>query len=129
LPGEEARGGKSLRYKEMGTGESRLKKTKEFRAVFSAKESFRLQYLVLRVGRFDKEVSRFGIVVSKKVSKKAVVRNRIRRLINEAVRLDKEHIRGGVDGVFVVLPGFEVDGLTEAQQYVRALLRKARVFQ
>lgn len=53
---------------------------------------------------FNKQQSsyRVAVVVSKKVSKSAVVRNRIRRRIYEAVRLYPKNITEPIDLVFFV---------------------------
>lgn len=45
---------------------------------------------------------RVAVVVSKKVSKSAVTRNRIRRRVYEAVRAQESHIKPGSDLVFTV---------------------------
>lgn len=45
---------------------------------------------------------RFAVVVSKKVLKSAVGRNRIRRRIYEAIRLESPHKLPPMDGIFVV---------------------------
>jgi ribonuclease P protein component len=45
---------------------------------------------------------KFGIIVSKKISKKAVERNKIRRRLMEAVRLNKEIFPEGFRGIFLV---------------------------
>ena len=45
---------------------------------------------------------RVAVVVSRKVSKSAVVRNRIRRRIYEAVRLRAEQLRPGYELIFSV---------------------------
>lgn len=45
---------------------------------------------------------RFSVVISKKVLKSAVKRNRVRRRIYEIIRLELPHIRGGFDVVIMV---------------------------
>ena len=45
---------------------------------------------------------RFCVVVSKKVQKSAVGRNRIRRRIYEAIRLELPHFRVHQDSIFVI---------------------------
>ncbi len=45
---------------------------------------------------------RFAVVVSKKVLKSAVGRNRIRRRVYEAIRLEQKRITTPVDCIFVV---------------------------
>lgn len=46
--------------------------------------------------------TRLSVVVSKKVAKSAVERNRIRRRVYEALRVNFEHIPKKVDYIFVV---------------------------
>lgn len=47
---------------------------------------------------------RFGFVISTKIDKRATVRNRIKRLLREAVRASLSKIPNGFDLVFVVRP-------------------------
>ena len=58
------------------------------------------RYLVLYYKKNNVGKNRLGITVSKKVGK-AVVRNRIRRLIKESYRLHENSIKSGFDIVFV----------------------------
>jgi len=51
--------------------------------------------------RKDEDVSRFGFIVSKKISKLAVQRNRIKRAISEAVRFEMTHVKDGFDVIFL----------------------------
>lgn len=46
--------------------------------------------------------SRFAVVVSKKILKSAVGRNRIRRRIYEIVRLEKDKLRDSQDIIFII---------------------------
>lgn len=48
----------------------------------------------------DKE-KKFGFVVSKKISKRAVDRNRIKRLLADAVKVNLEKVTEGTIGVFL----------------------------
>lgn len=50
------------------------------------------QYFVIKYTNSDHEDNRFAIVVSSKISKKAVTRNRLRRQIFEIIRLNPEKI-------------------------------------
>lgn len=52
--------------------------------------------------RDDQGKPRFGFVISKKISKLAVHRNRIGRAFNEAIRQNMLIIPGGYDFVFLV---------------------------
>lgn len=59
-------------------------------------------------------ISRFAFIVPKSVDKRAVVRNRIRRVVREAVRLALPAIAPGWDGVFLIRKG-----LPKAQELLR----------
>jgi ribonuclease P protein component len=53
------------------------------------------------IKRNDKGKSRFGFVVSKKISKSAVHRNRIKRAFREAVRRNLDYFPKGIDAVIL----------------------------
>ena len=70
--------------------ENRLKARMAFRATYKNNSAYYTPELVLHLGKFkiDKNCpTRVGFVVSKKVHKRAVRRNRIKRLLRENVRL------------------------------------------
>lgn len=73
--------------------------------VFRSGVSVRSPHFLLRVHRASNRTeSRAAVVVSKKVSKRAVVRNRIRRRIYETVRLNwQEQLREPHDIAFTVM--------------------------
>jgi len=51
--------------------------------------------------RKDDDLKKFGFIVSKKISKKAVDRNRIRRVLSEIVRNNLEKFENGTRVVFL----------------------------
>lgn len=59
---------------------------------------------VLRYIKNGKNTNRLGIVVSKKVSKKAVVRNRIRRQIKSYLHLNSSKLKQGYDMIITAKP-------------------------
>lgn len=69
--------------------------------------------------------SQFGFVVSARVSKKATQRNRIKRLLREAVRENLEKIRSGFSVVFLVKPQSIDKERAELKSEVFKLLQKA----
>lgn len=46
-------------------------------------------------------IPKFGVIVSKRIDKKAVVRNRVRRIIYEAVRLLLPEVRQNIRVIFL----------------------------
>ena len=71
---------------------------------------------------------RFAVVVSKKVMKSAVGRNRIRRRVYEAIRLQLGKITKPVDCIFIIY-NKEVMGMEfrELQNRVADLLKEAKI--
>lgn len=61
--------------------ESRITKKKEFDLIFSQGKGSYNKYLGIKTTKGAQEYCRFGIIVSAKVSKKAVQRNKIKRRI------------------------------------------------
>lgn len=49
-------------------------------------------YFVLKYKKEEAGVAKFGFIVSKKIDKRAVVRNKIKRVLQEAVRENLERI-------------------------------------
>ena len=73
------------------------------RSVYQNGRNVRGTLINLKFARRGNERSyRVAVVVSRKVSKSAVVRNRIRRRVYEAVRLAADKITPGSDLVFTV---------------------------
>ena len=74
---------------------NRIKKKKDFEIIFKKGASFRNNLFTLRFLKNSLGINRFGFVVSQKVSKKAVVRNKVRRRLTEAIERETEssHIR------------------------------------
>ena len=78
-----------------------LKKNSDFRRVYNHRRSEANRLLVLYIRENDCGKSRLGISVSRKVGK-AVVRNRIKRVIKEQSRQLEAEIASGFDLVVVV---------------------------
>lgn len=54
--------------------------------------------------RKDNELSCFGFIISTKISKKAVIRNKIKRISAEVIRKRLKDIKNGLDVVFLIKP-------------------------
>jgi ribonuclease P protein component len=96
-------------------------------AVYRQSSSVRGPLISLRYAQRDAaKPYRVAVVVSKKVHKSAVVRNRIRRRLYEAVRLQNDTIPAGTDLVFTVFS--EKVAIMESPELTKAiddLLQKA----
>ena len=105
---------------------NRLTKKKDFESVFKNGASFKSFPMILRIARNGLKRSRFAFVISVKVSKKAVERNKTRRLASEAIRLNLGKIKGGFDAIFIVLPGAKILDYMSAEKNIISLLIKAK---
>jgi len=106
----------------------RLKRQKEFKALFQKKQLVKEGFLILKMAPNNKKESRFGVVVSQKVSKKAVVRNKIKRQIRAIIFRNLQKIKKGYDLVFIVLPGFEKNNFYEMATVINKMLTKAKLY-
>lgn len=77
-----------------------IKKSDGFGRVYRHGKSYANKYLVMYVLNNNKEYSRFGITVSKKVGN-SVVRHRVTRLIRESIRLNEDIFVRGLDIVII----------------------------
>ena len=71
----------------------RLKGKTKFNTLFSASSVFKSDFLILRLIKNDKiEHLEVAVAVSKKLFKRAVDRNKIKRLLREAVKKNENYI-------------------------------------
>jgi ribonuclease P protein component len=82
----------------------RLTKKKEFEKITQKGKAYYSQILMLKILKNDLAYSRFGIIVSNKVSKKASQRNLIKRRVREIIRLNLNRVKSGYDVVIIVSP-------------------------
>ena len=71
---------------------------------------------------------RYAVVVSKKILKSAVGRNRIRRRVYEAIRLELPKIQKPVDCIFIINSKEILDtDFKDIQKNIRDLLKEANI--
>ncbi len=104
---------------------NRLTKKKDFDAVFKGGRSIKNGFLILKILKNQLKNSRFGFVVSKKVSNKAVVRNMVKRRLRKAVADGLKEMRESADIVIITLPGTEKKEFSEIQEAIKKGFRAA----
>ena len=82
----------------------RLQEDKDFESVFKKGRVFSGKSLFLKFKKNNLQVSRFGFVIGKKISNKAVVRNKLKRQLRGIVRKNLANTKPGFDIVVVVKP-------------------------
>ncbi|GCE19148.1 ribonuclease P protein component [Dictyobacter kobayashii] len=105
----------------------RLRKNSDFQRVRQQGGSIASRLLILAWKPNDQATLRVGFVVSKRISKRAVQRNYIKRLLAEAVRSLLVDIPPGWDIVFSARNQIVGVRLPVLMQDVSTLLRRARL--
>jgi len=108
--------------------ENRLKKKKDFKEVFKKGKGFRKDFLFLKIKNNSFKKIRFGFIVSREISKKAVIRNKIKRRLREIIKKELSKIKPGIDGVLIAKKGIEKKDFLEIKEVVFQLLKKAKIF-
>jgi len=83
---------------------NKISKKKETENVFKKGKSSFDKFLGIKVLKTENKTTRFVIVVSTKVSKKAVERNKIKRQLSEIARLNLKMLKPSHDFFILALP-------------------------
>lgn len=107
---------------------NRLNKDKEFDYVFKAGRSGYDKISGVKAAANKMGINRFGILVSGKISKKAVLRNKIKRRIRDVIRSQMPKIKAGYDIVVISLPGIKEKAQKEIKESVINNLKHVGLF-
>jgi len=84
--------------------ENRIRLNKEFDRVFKTGQSFYAKAIGIKTASSDLKYARFGILVGLKVSKKAVIRNKVRRQIRAIISQELPKLKPEKDIAIIVFP-------------------------
>ena len=104
---------------------NRLKKKKDFESVFKKGKAVKGNFLFAKYLKNDLDCSRFAFIVSSKVSKKAVVRNRIRRVLSDISRTRLKEL-GPVDVILIADKRIVEAPRDKTEQDVEAIFKKLK---
>ncbi len=99
----------------------RLRKRKEFQQVFDKGEKYGNDQLKIYALSNGDSVSRLGLVVGRKFGN-APRRNRFKRILREAYRLNKNLLSNGVDIVVIPKPGLTELTLNAIEEKFKIIL-------
>lgn len=106
----------------------RLNKKQDIETVFKRGKSIYAGSLGLRLAPNRRSISRFTVIVSLKVSKKAVERNRLKRRLREIVRQEiLPRAKDGIDGIVLTQKPLLSLTFAELRELTLALFKKARL--
>ena len=101
--------------------ERRLRRKAQFERLLREGERRNLDGFTFYLGRRDAGVPRLGILISRKHAAAAVERNRIKRCIREAFRLEQENLAGLE---LLIRPPLGIPAAADTVARLRALLRR-----
>jgi len=104
-----------------------LKRKKDFERVTKKGKKIEIDFLVLKFLRNSLDVARIGFVVSQKVSKKAFLRNKIKRRLREIIKINLPNLEPGYDLIFFTKKGIIEKSFLEIKNMVEQILRKAKL--
>lgn len=108
--------------------QNRLNKKSDLEKVFKEGRSFKNSTFVLRFTKNNlKNPARFGIIVSGKVSKKAVIRNKIKRRIRAVIRELLVKIKPGTWVVLIAQDLAAQKSFQEIKEQLINLFYKAKI--
>jgi len=104
----------------------RITKDKEYKNVFSGSISVFSRFLILRAVKNDLDLTRFGFIVSLKVSKKAHQRIKIKRWLRESAKiiLDNDSSKA-IDIVVIAKKGAFEAGYHKLNEELESSFKKA----
>ncbi|OGM00472.1 ribonuclease P protein component [Candidatus Uhrbacteria bacterium RIFOXYC12_FULL_57_11] len=100
---------------------------KDIKALFAKGKGVFDVWVGFKFRKNDLNVTRFAVVVGTKVSKSAVVRNRLRRQVREAIRTRLSDIRPGYDIMVLVKKEAMGASFQELEKHVVSGLKKANI--
>jgi len=105
----------------------KLKRNNDFKKVLKQGRDYQQDFIRLKVLKNNLEISRFGFMAGLKISKKATQRNKIRRQLEEVVRLNLNKIDPGFDLVILVSPEIIEKNYQAIEKTLLGLFKKAKL--
>ena len=103
---------------------NRIGTKKEFEEVKEKGRAYQAPLLAMVILKKEDEEKKFGLVVSKRISKKAVIRNKIRRTVYEVLRRQLDKISKGVRGIVLVRMAIVGKGTEEIEREIGEIIKK-----
>ncbi|RLC36377.1 ribonuclease P protein component [Candidatus Falkowbacteria bacterium] len=107
---------------------NKLTKKKEFEKVYKNGKSSFNQLLGIKTIQSQNKKARFGIIVSTKISKKAVERNKIKRQIRAALEKEQEKIKENIDCVIITRPEIINKNYKEIENSIYKNLKRLNLY-
>ena len=107
--------------------EYKLKRDNDFKRVFKEGRYYRFNFIGIKFLKNNLKFNRFAFVVGLKISKKAVLRNKIRRQLEEIIRLNFDQVKISFDIIVLVEHGIVDKNYREIEKELINLLKKIKL--
>jgi len=107
--------------------EYKLKKENDFKKVFKNGKYYQQEFIRIKILKNDLEIDRFGFPIGLRISKKAVQRNKIKRRLEEIIRLKLNQMKSGFDIIILVNPEIIEKSYQEIEKALISLFKKANI--
>lgn len=104
-----------------------ITRKRDFDLIFKEGKGFKGGSLLFKFIPSALKHNRFAFVVSQKVSKSAVKRNRIRRVLKEMFKKNFYNLEKNIDGVLIVFPGFKYEEWGKVEKDLIDIFKKAKL--
>ena len=101
----------------------RIKKRGEFQRIQRSGKKMYSKHFLIIVAPSDRSESRLGVTVSRKVSKRAVRRNLVKRRIREIFRLYRSRLREALDIVIIARDGADACSYADMRKEILGTLK------
>lgn len=108
--------------------QNRLLKKKEFEKVKTEGQVLTSRFFGIAFVKNNLGVPRFGFIVSNKISKKAVLRNKTKRLLREVARGLLPRVKDGVDVLFLAKKTILEASFKDVSKEAEKLFKKGQLF-
>ncbi|PIS04843.1 MAG: ribonuclease P protein component [Candidatus Buchananbacteria bacterium CG10_big_fil_rev_8_21_14_0_10_42_9] len=105
----------------------RLTADRDFKKVFARGHGARGKHLAIKVLKNSLAASRFGVVVSSKVAKKAVARNKLKRQLRVIIYKHLTQVKTGFDVVVVARPSAVSEPYQALSEELEYLFARAKL--
>lgn len=106
----------------------RLHADSDIKRLVQAGKTFFLPQLTLKYQKNNENCLRIGFVVSTRVDKRAVVRNKIKRRMREAIKIELLRIKNGQDLLFIAKKGCLDLSVLEINKQFQFALKTTRLY-
>lgn len=106
----------------------RLRTAADFNKTYQRGRSVNADHMYLKYYQSHRESSKVAVVVSKKVSKRAVVRNRCKRRVIECIRKNWAMVKPGYNMVITIKQDISALPANQVQSTTLGLLQRANIW-